>query len=156
MHNTDLNCNLTATEHISQQISRLKDWRGRTISQVRKLILEAEPDIEEKWKWGIAVWSKGGNICYVIPYKNCVKLSFFNGASLKDPKGVFNADTEGTVSRAIEFKRGEIINELAFKELIREAITFNLLSDLYKSNEKNSPTDRSKHEPLTESMVFPG
>jgi hypothetical protein len=133
MNITNVNCDLTATEHITKQTSSLKDWRGKVLAQLRNLILEAEPDITEEWKWGTAVWSKGGTICCAILYKNRIQLYFFHGASLDDPHGLFNAETDGMVSRAIDFRKGEAINEPALMELIRESVTFNLLGDLYEN-----------------------
>jgi len=134
MQGNDINCDMPASEHISKQISSLKDWRGRTLAELRRLILEAEPDIREEWKWGTAVWSKGGTICSAIPHKHHIQLNFFKGAMLEDPHGLFNAKTDGSVDRAIDFTKGRDINSLAFKELIREAVTYNLLGDLYRKN----------------------
>lgn len=120
-----------ASERISERIAELSDWRGKTLARVRKLIKEADPEVVEEWKWakatspGTPVWSHGGIICTGESYKNAVKLTFLNGASLKDPDGLFNASLEGNMRRAIDIHEGETIDSTAFKKLIREAVAFN-------------------------------
>ena len=108
------------------------DWRAETLATVRDIILSADPAITEENKWvkasnpdGIPVWSKGGIICTGETYKNAVKLTFAKGASLKDPKGLFNSSLEGSTRRAIDIKEGEKVNAAALKALVREAIAFN-------------------------------
>jgi hypothetical protein len=109
----------------------LGDWRGETLSRVRALIQEADPEVVEEWKWrkatnpGVPVWSHDGMICTGETYKAVVKLTFAKGASLKDPAGLFNASLEGNVRRAIDIPEGEAIDEEAFKTLIREAVSLN-------------------------------
>jgi hypothetical protein len=120
------------SELIREKIAELGDWRGDTLHRVRKLILEADPEIVEEWKWrkpsnpGTPVWSRGGGICTGETYKNAVKLTFFRGAALKDPSGLFNASLEGNLRRAIDIHEGESIDESAFKSLIRAAVSLNL------------------------------
>jgi hypothetical protein len=115
------------------RISDLGDWRGRTLARVRQLIKESDPDIVEEVKWrkpsnlaGVPVWYRNGGICTGETYKDHVKFTFFNGASLEDPSHLFNQP--GTVRRAIDFHEGDSINEAAFKSLIREAVALNLKS----------------------------
>jgi len=110
---------------IDARIAELSDWRGATLSRLRGLIKEADPQIEEEWKWNIPVWSHGGIICTGETYKDKVKLTFAKGASLKDPSGLFNSSLEGNVRRAIDFREGEAIDAKAFKALIREAMSLN-------------------------------
>ncbi len=120
-----------ASTLIDTRIKQLGDWRGKTLSEVRRLIKEAEPDVLEEWKWvkptnpGTPVWSHNGGICTGETYKNVVKLTFFKGAALNDPAGLFNASLEGKVRRAIDIKEGDQVDEAAFKKLIREAVTLN-------------------------------
>ena len=120
-----------ASAKITQRIQELADWRGETLAHLRELIHDADPDIEEEWKWekpkspGIPVWSHDGGICTGESYKQVVKLTFFRGASLKDPKKLFNSSLDGNVRRAIDFREGEKINEAAFKALIRAAVAAN-------------------------------
>ncbi|MEP7133940.1 MAG: DUF1801 domain-containing protein [Chloroflexota bacterium] len=114
-----------------QDLQDLGDWRGATLAYVRQLIQDADPDIQEEWKWekpkspGIPVWSHDGGICTGETYKQAVKLTFFRGASLKDPKKLFNSSLEGNTRRAIDLHEGEKINEAAFKQLIRAAVEAN-------------------------------
>src|SRR5207244_2343521 len=111
---------------ISKRIAELGDWRGDTLSRMRKLIKEADPDVLEEWKWvGTPVWSHDGIICTGESYKNVVKLTFLKGASLKDPARLFNSSLEGNARRAIDIHEGEKVNEAAFKALIRQAVTLN-------------------------------
>ncbi len=120
-----------ASEKITRRIEELGDWRGETLAKVRKLIHDADPDVLEEWKWekpssgGTPVWSHDGIICTGEAYKQAVKLTFFRGASLEDPKKVFNASLEGNARRAIDIGEDEKINESAFKDLIRTAIAAN-------------------------------
>jgi hypothetical protein len=121
----------SASDNITRRIDEFEDWRGETLARLRQLIHEADPAVEEEWKWvkptnpGVPVWSHDGGICTGEVYKHVVKLTFFRGASLKDPKKLFNSSLEGNVRRAIDFREGEKINETAFKQLIREAVKVN-------------------------------
>jgi hypothetical protein len=114
-----------------QELQELGDWRGETLAHVRQLIHDADPDIQEEWKWekpqspGTPVWSHDGGICTGESYKQVVKLTFFRGASIKDPKKLFNSSLEGNTRRAIDLREGEKINEAAFKRLIRAAVAAN-------------------------------
>jgi hypothetical protein len=115
-----------ASELISKRSADLKGWRGETLSRMRKLIKEADPDVVEEWKWmGTPVWSHDGIICTGESYKNVVKLTFAKGASLKDPTRLFNSSLEGNTRRAIDIHEGEAVDESAFKALVREAIALN-------------------------------
>ena len=124
-----------ASELIDERITELGDWRGKTLGKVRGIINEADPDIVEEWKWakstspGTPVWSHDGGICTGETYKNVVKLTFFKGAALKDPSGLFNSSLDGKVRRAIDIKENDEINEAALKNLIREAVALNLKSE---------------------------
>jgi hypothetical protein len=111
---------------ISDQIAGLGDWRGRMYAQLRKLVLEAAPEITEEWKWGTAVWAHKGLVCSAGVFKDHVKLNFFKGASLKDPSGLFNAGLEAKASRSIDFNEGERIDEPKLKDLVRAAAAYNL------------------------------
>ena len=116
----------TASTKITNRIQDLGDWRGETLAHLRQLIHDADPDIEEEWKWmGTPVWSHDGIICTGESYKQVVKLTFARGASIKDPKKLFNSSLEGNVRRAIDLREGEKINETAFKQLIRAAVAEN-------------------------------
>src|SRR5271157_4255705 len=116
----------SASELISKRIAELGDWRGETLSRMRKLIKEADPDVVEEWKWmGTPIWSHDGGICTGESYKSIVKLTFFKGASLKDPAKLFNSSLDGNARRAIDIHEGEEIDANAFKALIRAAVTLN-------------------------------
>ena len=111
---------------IDARIRELGDWRGKTLSRVRALIKQAVPEVVEEWKWrGVPVWSHDGLICTGETYKSAVKLTFAKGASLKDPKGLFNASLEGNTRRAIDLREGDELDEDAFKTLIRAAAALN-------------------------------
>jgi hypothetical protein len=118
-------------EQIDARIEELGDWRGKTLSRLRGLIKEADPDVVEEWKWrkasnpGVPVWSHQGGICTGETYKSVVKLTFFKGASLDDPSGLFNSSLEGTTRRAIDFHEDDEIDEKAFVTLIRAAVSLN-------------------------------
>ena len=123
-----------ASGQIDARIKELGDWRGKTLGTVRKIIKQADPEVVEEWKWakatspGTPVWSHDGGICTGETYKNVVKLTFFKGAALNDPSGLFNSSLEGNTRRAIDFREGEKFDEKALKALIREAVTLNLES----------------------------
>jgi len=110
---------------IDASIKALGDWRGETLARIRALIKEADPDVVESWMWDIPVWEHDGIICTGETYKNYVKTTFAKGASVKDPKGLFNSSLEGATRRAIDFKQGEKIDEKAFKALIQAAVALN-------------------------------
>jgi len=114
-----------ASELISQRIAELKGWRGEMLARVRKLIHEADPDVVEEWKWDVPVWSHEGILCTGEAYKAAVKLTFPKGASLKDPRKLFNSSLEGKVRRAIDIHEGDKVDAAAFKALIRAAIAAN-------------------------------
>jgi hypothetical protein len=123
--------NQSASELISERITELGDWRGKTLSRMRKLIKEADPDIVEEWKWvkptkpGTPVWSHDGIICTGESYNKVVKLTFAKGASLKDPARLFNSSLEGNTRRAIDIHEGDTVDESAFKALVRQAAAVN-------------------------------
>ena len=110
---------------IDAKIKSLDDWRGKTLAKVRALIKQAEPAVVEEWKWNIPVWSHGGIICTGETYKAKVKLTFAKGASIKDPAGLFNSSLEGSTRRAIDLGEGDVIDEAAFKALIKAAVAAN-------------------------------
>jgi len=121
----------SASELISKRTNELGDWRGATLSRMRTLIKQADPDVVEEWKWvkptnpGTPVWSHDGIICTGESYKNVVKLTFARGASLKDPARLFNSSLDGNVRRAIDIHEGEEVDESAFKALVRQAVALN-------------------------------
>jgi hypothetical protein len=120
-----------ASVSITKRIEELGDWRGETLAHVRQLIHDADPEIQEEWKWqkpkspGTPVWSHDGGVCTGESYKQVVKLTFFRGASIKDPKKLFNSSLQGNTRRAIDIREGEKINGAAFKALIRAAVAAN-------------------------------
>ena len=114
------------SELIDARIEDLGDWRGEMLSRLRALIQAADPEVAEEWKWrGTPVWSHNGLICTGETYKNVVKMTFAQGASLADPSGLFNSSLEGNTRRAIDFREGDKIDEKAFKALIRAAVALN-------------------------------
>jgi hypothetical protein len=116
----------SASELIANRIAELGDWRGETLSRMRRLVKEADPDVVEEWKWmGTPVWSHDGIICTGESYKNVVKLTFLKGASLNDPARLFNSSLDGNARRAIDIHEGEDLDESAFKALVRQAVTLN-------------------------------
>ena len=115
-----------ASPLIDGRIRELKDWRGQTLAEVRALIHQADPKVEETWKWrGVPVWEHDGILCTGETYKNLVKLTFAKGAALKDPSGLFNSSLDGNVRRAIDIHEGDRIDAKAFKALIKEAVALN-------------------------------
>jgi hypothetical protein len=117
---------LSASSRISEKIANLQDWRGATLARVRELILAADPEVVEEWKWDVPVWSRGGIICTGETYKAAVKLTFAKGAFVIDPAGLFNSSLTGNLRRAIDIREGEAIDAAAFQALIRAAIATNL------------------------------
>jgi hypothetical protein len=121
----------SASELIEERIAELGDWRGETLSRIRKLIKEADPEVVEEWKWrkptnpGVPVWSHRGPICTGETYKGVVKLTFFKGASLEDPAKLFNSSLDGKVRRAIDIHEGKEVDADAFRALIRAAVALN-------------------------------
>ncbi len=107
---------------ITSKIATLGDWRGRLLARLRDLIHEADPDITEDWKWGTAVWTHGGLVCSAGVFKDHVKLNFFKGASLEDPKGLFNAGLDAKTTRAIDFGETDLVDESALRNLVRAAV----------------------------------
>jgi len=143
MKKSDASQGQSASQRISKRIAELGDWRGETLSRMRALIKEADPDVVEELKWvkatnpGTPTWSHDGIICTGEPYKNAVKLTFANGASLKDPARLFNSSLEGNVRRAIDIHEGEKVDGPAFKALVRQAVALNNAG-------KSKPSKRAK------------
>jgi len=128
----------SASEFISNRIAELGDWRGQTLARMRKLIIQAVPDVVEEWKWmGTPVWSHDGIICTGESYKKVVKLTFAKGASLKDPARLFNSSLDGNVRRAIDIPEGVNLDRVAFKALVRQAVALN-------SSGKSKPKKKAK------------
>ena len=128
----------TPSQHIDARIAELDDWRGETLSRLRKLIHEADPKVVEEWKWAVPVWSHAGIICTGESYKKVVKLTFAKGAFLKDPSKLFNSSLEGSTRRAIDIPEGETVDAKAFKALVREAVAFN------SASKKSKPAKKAK------------
>ena len=126
MKKPDADQSKSPSQLISERIAELGDWRGETLARVRRLIKEADPEVTEEWKWrGVPVWSDGGIICTGESYKTHVKLTFLKGASVEDPRGIFNASLDGNARRAIDLHEGDELDESAFKEIIRAAVRLN-------------------------------
>lgn len=115
-----------AAKMIDGQIAALEDWRGELLAQLRTLVLEADPEITEEWKWDTAVWAHQGLVCSAGVFKDHVKLNFFKGAAFKDPLGLFNAGLDAKATRAIDFKEGDRIDEAGLKDLVHTAAAYNL------------------------------
>ena len=116
---------VSPSKMIDERIQELDDWRGKMLSRLRALIKQADPDVIEEWKWSVPVWSHDGILCTGETYKSVVKMTFAQGAALKDPSRLFNSSLEGNTRRAIDFREGEKIDEAALKALIRAAVTLN-------------------------------
>ena len=126
-----------ASKNITKKLRELGDWRGETLAWVRRLIHDADPGIQEEWKWmGTPVWSHDGGVCTGESYKQVVKLTFFRGASLQDPHKLFNSSLDGNARRAIDIRQGEKLDEAAFKELIRSAVAANAAARARRSSRK--------------------
>lgn len=117
---------LTPSQEIDKYIKEQTDWRGKWVAQFRELILKTAPEVSEEWKWGVPVWACKGNVVASGVFKDHVKLNFFKGASLSDPKGLFNAGLEAKATRAIDISKSDDVNMAALKELVRAAVDFNL------------------------------
>jgi hypothetical protein len=128
---------------IDARIRELSDWRGEALARVRSLIKEADPEVVEEWKWrGVPVWEHAGIICTGETYKNVVKMTFAQGASLEDPSGLFNSSLEGNMRRAIDIHEDDKINEQALKTLIRAAVDYNQSKLKKKAPERPRATGR--------------
>lgn len=125
MKKTETKVNMAASQHIDNYIKDLDDWRGRMIARLRKLILDAAPELTEEWKWDTPVWSYKGNVVAAGVFKDHVKLNFFKGASLADPQRLFNAGLDAKATRAIDIAEGENIDESALMDLVRAAVAHN-------------------------------
>ena len=125
MKKTDSKDSMTASQQIDNYIKGLDDWRGKMIARLRKLILDAAPNLTEEWKWDTPVWSYKGNVVAAGVFKDHVKLNFFKGASLEDPQGLFNAGLDAKATRAIDIVEGEEVDEVALKDLVRSAAAYN-------------------------------
>ena len=151
----------SASELISKRITELGDWRGKTLSRMRTLIKEADPEIVEEWKWvkptkpGTPVWSHDGIICTGESYKSVVKLTFARGASLKDPARLFNSSLDGNVRRAIDIHQGEDVDESAFKVLIRQAVALNR-SARSKPSRKAAKASTSRSRKVAKPVLLAG
>ena len=128
MKRATLKDDINPSQLITKRIAELADWRGKMLARLRKLILEADPDIVEAWKWDTPVWTHNGNVVAVGAFEDHVKVNFFKGASLNDPQGLFNAGLEAKATRAIDIQEGDDIEEAALKDLIRAAVAQNLSS----------------------------
>jgi hypothetical protein len=138
MKKSDATQSQSPSQLISKRIADLGSWRGETLSRMRKLIQEADPDVVEEWKWmGTPVWSHDGILCTGESYKTVVKLTFAKGASLKDPARLFNSSLDGNVRRAIDIHEGEEVDASAFKALVRQAVVLN-------SSRKSKPSTKAK------------
>lgn len=132
----------SASASIDAKIKELGDWRGKTLAKLREIILAADPEIAEEWKWakatspGVPVWSHSGIVCTGETYKNVVKMTFAKGAALPDPASLFNSSLEGNVRRAIDIHEGDKVNEAALKKLIRAAVALNLDSKNRKAKHR--------------------
>lgn len=116
---------MTASEQITNYIESIGDWRGNAMAHLRQLIRNAAPDLVEEWKWNTPIWSRNGNVVAVGSFQDCVKVNFFKGASLSDPHHLFNAGLDAKASRAIDMRKGDRVNEAAFKALVRAALALN-------------------------------
>ena len=126
MKKADLRVGLDPSQLITNQIAKLGDWRGKILSRLRKVILEADPHLTEEWKWNTAVWTRNGLVCSAGAFKDHVKINFFHGASLKDPKRLFNAGLDAKKTRAIDFGENDNIDASTLRDLIRAAVAHNL------------------------------
>jgi hypothetical protein len=129
MKKADSRVGLDPSQLITNQIAKLGDWRGKILSRLRKVILEADPHLTEEWKWNTAVWTRNGLVCSAGAFKDHVKINFFHGASLKDPKRLFNAGLDAMKTRAIDFGEDDNIDASTLRDLIRAAVAHNLSAE---------------------------
>lgn len=135
----------SASDLISKRIAELGDWRGKTLSRMRKLVRAADPDVVEEWKWmGTPVWSHDGILCTGESYKSVVNLTFVKGASLKDPARLFNSSLEGNTRRAIDIREGEAVDQAAFQALVRQAVALNGAGKVKSKAQASRPSKRAK------------
>ena len=125
MKKTESIDSLTTSQHITDYIAELTDWRGKMLAKIRQIVLKTDPGIAEEWKWGTPVWSHNGNVVAVGAFKDHLKINFFKGASLPDPHNLFNAGLDAKATRAIDLHEGDKLNEAALKELVRAAVALN-------------------------------
>ena len=125
MKATDAGRASPASQRISSQIAALGDWRGEVLARLRQVILRTAPEVTEEWKWSTAVWSHQGLVCAAGAFKDPVKLNFFKGASLRDPKRLFNSGLDAKATRAIDVHEGDHLHEPALQDLIRAAVALN-------------------------------
>jgi hypothetical protein len=125
MKKTQAKADAAASKQITKMISELGDWRGQMVGRLRKVVLAAAPGITEEWKWGTPVWSQNGLVCAAGAFKDHVKLNFFKGASVPDPKGMFNSGLDAKATRSIDFREGDKMDEAGLKTLIRAAVALN-------------------------------
>jgi hypothetical protein len=144
----------SASAKIDERIKELGDWRGKTLAKLRRLIKEADPQIVEEWKWMIPVWSHNGIVCTGETYKSAVKLTFANGASLKDPSRLFNSSLDGGTRRAIDIREDDRMNEAALKRLISAAVALNLEGKKKKVGPREIPIPRDLVMALREDGVL--
>jgi len=142
---------------IDARIRELGDWRGKTLSRVRALIKQADPDVVEEWKWrGVPVWYHDGMICTGETYKTHVKVTFARGAALKDPAGLFNSSLDGNVRRAIDIQEGEAIDEAALKDLFRAAVALNVTKGAASGRARRTERSQARRGRAGSSMSRPG
>lgn len=125
MSKTAANDNTTPSQHIDRRIEELGDWRGKLLARLRKIILKAAPELVEEWKWDTPVWSHNGNVVAAGAFQDHIKLNFFKGAQLDDPRRLFNAGLDAKATRAIDLHEGDKIDEDALRDLVRAAVTLN-------------------------------
>jgi hypothetical protein len=133
---------MTASEQITKHIKGVPGWRGSMLARLRKLISEAAPGLVEEWKWNIPVWSKNGNVLALGAFQNHVKVNFFKGAALSDPKRLFNAGLDAKASRAIDIREGDPVDEAAIKDLVRAAVELNSGGKAKKVTKRLPPKSR--------------
>ena len=135
---------MQAKEMIDDMMNNLHDWRGDTLKNIRRIILETDPEMIEEWKWmGTPVWSHGGIVCLANPFKDKVKVTFNDGASLQDPDGLFNNGLDGKKWRSIDLGKGDVLNEASFKSLVLGAVAYNLA----KAKPEGKPRSSAKKKP---------
>lgn len=139
---TQKSADKTASRLIDERIQSLGGWRANTLAEVRRIIHEGDPDVTEEWKWNNPVWSHAGIVCTGETYKQVVKLTFPRGASLKDPRKLFNSSLEGKTRRAIDIREGEVVDASALSALIHEAVVENLRSSTSKSSSETGVNAR--------------